>query len=621
MTFGQKHIKILTKETIDKIAAGEVVERPASLVKELVENSIDAGASRIEVEIMGGGTSFIRVTDNGMGMTKDDAKVAILRHATSKISSSKDLLTVSSMGFRGEALPTIASVSRFKLITRSKNDSLGTKIFIEGEKDPVIDEIGCNFGTTVQVEDLFFNTPARKKFLKTNHTEGNRISDFLTKLALAYPEIAFRFIKENRLVMSTDGTGDLKDTIVNIYGKETEEALLPLNFLDHDVNVKGYITKPSMIRSSRMWQTFVVNRRIVMNKALAKAVDNAYHSLIPKSGHPFVLIDIKVPSQTIDINVHPQKSEIKFEDEGQIFKAIYHAVLMAVQNTEKTLPAFAKTVFDGEKHYTQPNFTTEKDFFTNVKAMPNQENTHILFFNHGENSTYLERQNIEGDFFCKESIAKKREFSLPQANPMYLEEKKIFVNDAKKEIFPLGQIALCYIVATDGLNLYIIDQHAAHERILYDKFSKMADAIPSQELLMHLLLKFSHEEISILEKNIDVFKNLGFHLTCAGKEEFRLSSIPCDIPVSEAECVVREIISSIMELKETNAAHIRHLCLATTACRAAVKAGDELNTRQMQILLDELAHTLRPYTCPHGRPTILRFSEHELAKMFKRTGF
>ena len=314
-------IHVLDDTTINKIAAGEVVERPASVVKELVENAMDAGATAIEIEIVGGGVSFIRVTDNGRGMTRTDAQTAILRHATSKITSVSDLQTVATLGFRGEALPTIASVSRFSLLTRKESDDLGTRVDILGGKPPEIEEAGCEIGTTVRVEELFFNTPARKKFLKTNTTEAGRISDYVIRLALSRPDIAFRFINNNRLTILTAGDDSLRHAIESIYGGDVAGALIPLDFNDSDAEIRitGYISKPSVVRSSRAWQTYIVNGRTIQNRAIAKAIDNVYRALVPKMGFPLAVLCIEVPQRTIDVNVHPQKIEMKFEDEGRIF--------------------------------------------------------------------------------------------------------------------------------------------------------------------------------------------------------------------------------------------------------------------------------------------------------------
>ena len=360
-------IHLLDDSTINKIAAGEVVERPASVVKELVENAIDVGATRIEVEIMAGGTSFIRVTDNGKGMSREDAAMAIKRHATSKIRAVSDLNTVSTLGFRGEALPTIASVSRFTMLTREAGSDLGTRVSITGGKDTDIREAGCSLGTTIQVEDLFFNTPARKKFLKTNHTETAHINDFIVKLALSHPEIAFRLISNNKTAVATPGRGNVVDTIRAIYGVSVADSVLGLEFVGEEISVDGYITKPSMLKASRGWQTFIVNGRLIQNRAIAKAIDNAYKALIPKSGYPFALLNIQVPQRTIDVNVHPQKSELKFEDESSVFKAVYKAVHDALRPTvDRTLTQVAAVV--EKPRVEQPAYTQESMQFRPAKA-------------------------------------------------------------------------------------------------------------------------------------------------------------------------------------------------------------------------------------------------------------
>ncbi len=327
-------IQILEDTTVDKIAAGEVVERPASVIKELVENSIDAKATKIEIEIMAGGTSFMRVTDNGQGMNNQDARLSILRHATSKITQVEDLMKLNTLGFRGEALPSIAAVSRFQLLTRPQNADFGTCIKITGGKTDEIEDAGCNIGTTIKVEDLFFNVPARKKFLKTTTTESNKINDFIIKLAFSRPDIAFKLINNNKMAITTSGNESLYDAIECIYGAKVSEELLPIELIDEHIKITGFITKPAVIRSSRSWQTIIVNGRTITSRVIYKAIDNAYHSLLPKAGYPFVILNIELDKRAIDINVHPQKAEIKFEDESQLIKAVFEAVNHAIKPPE-----------------------------------------------------------------------------------------------------------------------------------------------------------------------------------------------------------------------------------------------------------------------------------------------
>lgn len=651
-------VHVLDDNTINKIAAGEVVERPASVIKELVENAIDAHADRIEVEITAGGTSFMRVSDNGIGMSRQDAELAILRHATSKIVKVDDLLTIGTLGFRGEALPSIASVSRFTLTTRQAGDELGTEIKISGGSLPEIGETGCGIGTTIRVEDLFFNTPARKKFLKTNNTEGGKINEFIVKLAISNPQIAFKLINNNKMAVSTPGNGDLKDTLQSIYGGTVGSALLPLEFEDEDIRLSGFVTKPSAIRSSRSWQTFIVNGRIIANRAIAKAIDNAYHALIPKTGYPLVALNIQVPQNTIDVNVHPQKSEMKFEDESRVFKAVYKAVLDAIRPKDEArqlgqLGNMAAGVEQAEidrhvahgmqdLHDMSPaavklymgNLLEAKDVDSASSAparyVPVYEERRQAAMQWREAAarmdvpkpvsvpeTEIEIETVPEMVSVPVPEMKHVPESVSVPEPMPVENDR----EQSCRMVPIGQVDNTYVIAQDADGLYIVDQHAAHERILFDRFSARAGEIPVQQLLVHLMLDFSSHEAEIIENNLAMLKELGFGLEPAGPNQFRLTEVPADVPSGEAEDFIREILASLEELHKPSAAELRQAAIATASCKAAIKAGFKLNFRQMEILLAELNDTAMPYTCPHGRPTIIKFSTDELAKMFKRTGF
>ena len=645
-------VHVLDDNTINNMAAGEVVERPASVIKELVENAIDAHADRIEVEITAGGTSFMRVSDNGIGMSRQDAELAILRHATSKIVKVDDLLTIGTLGFRGEALPSIASVSRFTLTTRQAGDELGTEIKISGGSLPEIGETGCGIGTTIRVEDLFFNTPARKKFLKTNNTEGGKINEFIVKLAISNPQIAFKLINNNKMAVSTPGNGDLKDTLQSIYGGTVGSALLPLEFEDEDIRLSGFVTKPSAIRSSRSWQTFIVNGRIIANRAIARAIDNAYHALIPKTGYPLVALNIQVPQNTVDVNVHPQKSEMKFEDESRVFKAVYKAVLDAIRPKDEVrqlgqLGNMAAGVEQAEidrhvAHGMQEILLEAKDV-ERASAAPAR---YVPVYEERRQAAMQWREAA-----ARMEVPKTAEPPEPEPQPVFVPEAEAETvhemvsvpvpemkhvpesvsvpepmpveNDREQScrMVPIGQVDNTYIIAQDADGLYIVDQHAAHERILFDRFSARAGEIPVQQLLVHLMLDFSSHEAEIIENNLAMLKELGFGLEPAGPNQFRLTEVPADVPSGEAEDFIREILASLEELHKPSAAELRQAAIATASCKAAIKAGFKLNFRQMEILLAELNDTAMPYTCPHGRPTIIKFSTDELAKMFKRTGF
>ncbi|MBR6888465.1 MAG: DNA mismatch repair endonuclease MutL [Selenomonadaceae bacterium] len=612
------NVKLLDTSTINKIAAGEVVERPASVVKELVENSIDAGARRIEIEIQNGGKALIRVTDDGAGMGREDAALSVRRHATSKLSNAADLQNISTLGFRGEALPTIAAVSKFTLQTRRAEDELGIKIKIDGGKAQDTHEIGCKVGTTVLVEELFFNTPARLKFLKATPTEANKIHDFIVKLALSRPEIAFRFINGNRVALATPGNGKILDTLSAIYGTELTDSLLTLKSDADNLKLAGYVTKPNIVKSYRGWQTFIVNGRVVENRTISKAVDEAYKSLVSKTGFPLAVAIINVPQNSIDVNVHPQKIEIKFDDEGKIFKAVYHAVRKAVEGrddlSEHDLTEIAAA--PETPHFEQLDLSAE------LQEPPPKKTS--------------ERKKKPAEDFDLEKILttdsappppekiSKPEQKLEPPPEKVSEPKKISKPEKKSalELEPIGQVARCYIVAQSGKDLYIVDQHAAHERILFDRLNSYAERVPAQGLLIHRVLKFDSRETELIEKNLAVFAELGFTLEPSGVNEFRLIEVPVDAADTDGENLLRGIIEEILSgMNEAGdiAKKIRQAVLATTACKAAIKSGQELNFRQMEILLKELSATPHPHTCPHGRPTIIKFSSGDLAKMFKRT--
>ena len=608
-------VKLLDTNTINKIAAGEVVERPASCVKELVENSIDAGARRIEIEIQNGGKALIRVTDDGAGMSRENATLSVRRHATSKLTTADDLQHISTLGFRGEALPTIAAVSKFTLQTRRAQDELGTLIKIDGGKISDTHEVGCKVGTTVLVADLFFNTPARLKFLKATPTEANKIHDFLVKLAIGRPDIAFRFVNGNRTALVTPGNGNLLDTLSAIYGTELTESLFTLKFDDDDLKLAGFVTKPNILKSYRSWQTFIVNGRVVESRTIAKAIDEAYTSLVPKTGFPFAVVTINLPQTSIDVNVHPQKIELKFEDESKIFRAVYHAVREAVEDVHS----------DGEHDLAEVAAAPETVHFEQLNLSEDFQEVPTP----STKKTSERKRKIQDDFDLEKILTTVAESQKSISNEEVTISNDNDANSIPNSsllipnfIEPIGQVARCYIVAQGGNDLYIVDQHAAHERILFDRLNSYAERVPAQGLLIHRVMKFDSREAELIEKNLPTFAKLGFAMEPSGVNEFRLLEVPIDAADTDAENLLREVLKEIFAgVNEAYdiAKKIRRAVLATTSCKAAIKAGQELNLRQMQILLNELASTPHPHTCPHGRPTIIKFSSNDLSKMFKRT--
>lgn len=593
-------INVLDENTANKIAAGEVVERPASVVKELVENSIDAQSSKIEVEICDGGTSFIRVSDNGIGMNQSDARLAILRHATSKIKYADDLSQISSLGFRGEALPSIASVSKFSLTTRLHNDEFATYIEIHGGKLIDVRQAGGNIGTNITVSDIFYNTPARLKFLKTNSTESSYISNILTKLALSRPDISIKFVNNGKLVFSTPGTNDLADAISSIYGHKIAGEILPVSYSEDSVEISGFLSKPSVLKSSRNWQTFMANSRVIQSRFITKAIDTAYHSLLPKTGYPFTVLNIIIPQDCIDVNVHPQKTEVKFSNEQLIYRLIYKAVLNTLKEATHNFKNLATTLEIPSKEKQTSTFLRTPTY----TSKPEQP------------VTLWHDQPIP--FQSAQKIIQKETSVIPidlDDNISYVQSK----DNQRISFQALGQIEECYIIARGEDGLYIIDQHAAHERILYDKMANATGGIPIQQLLTPTFLEFDATEFKIVEANAETFHKLGFTFDQVGPNTIRILEVPSDIPLSEIENIIREVLVKLADMQNPTPSQLRHACLQTAACRAAIKAGDSLNMMQMRALLEDLFNTDLPYNCPHGRPAIVKFSTKELAKMFKRT--
>ena len=611
-------VKLLDTVTINKIAAGEVVERPASCVKELIENAIDASANRIEVEILEGGKTLIRVTDNGVGMSIEDAALALRRHATSKLSSVEDLQSISTLGFRGEALPTIAAVSNLTLQTRSTNSELGVKIKVSGGKILDTNDIGCKLGTTILVENLFFNVPARFKFLKTTQTEAGKIHDFIVKLALSRPDISFKFINGNRAVLMTPGNGKLLDTLTAIYGVELANSLLDVKFSAGDFEISGYVSKPNFLTSYRSRQTFIVNGRVIANKTIYKAIDEGYKSLVSKTGYPLVVLKIDVPQNSIDVNVHPQKIEVKFQDEGELFSNVQRAIRETVSEKRVTSDLRKVAAPPDKPSYSQMNLdeyfgdAPKSDFIID----PKEDKPKLTIDEMREVVNKSEESLLDDENILEEEIK-------PAPPEPKISEKPL------EKFYPIGQVALCYIVAQSDSDLYLIDQHAAHERILFDKLSSYVDNVPAQILLIHENLKFDSRETAAIENNLELFDKLGFSMELSGENEFRLKSVPVDAANADASAMLREIISSLPEndfpaqfdesRRAEIAANIRRTVIAIASCRGAIKAGQKLSQREMEILLNDLSNTPHPHTCPHGRPTIIKFSRADLAKMFKRT--
>ena len=690
-------IHVLDEATRNKIAAGEVVERPASCIKELVENAIDAGAHAIEVEIADGGQSYMRVTDDGCGMSPEDAHKCIIRHGTSKISSVEDIFAITSLGFRGEAVPSIAAVSHMQITTRQASDDFATHLILDGGEITAEDQAGAPVGTTMEVSDLFYNTPARRKFLKSERTESSKISEMVTKLALANPAIAFTFTNNGRTTMKTGGTGDLRETVANIYGANVARDVFAVTADQDGISLEGYVGKPSVLKSNRNWQTCIVNHRIVHNPLMFKAIDNAYHAMLPKSGYPFAMLHLHVDPATIDVNVHPAKTEIKFSDEQAVYRAIYHSIVTALVAQEKP-EAIAKTIGDAvgavpeggpqQAHVGAPTWgarSQESGQATSVGAVPKggPQQAHVGAPTWGARSqesgqatsvgavpkggpqqahvgapTWGARSQesgqatsvgavpkggpqwekatsqsatrtaplsgeplADGSSLFSQALAQHGQGGPSEATSVVSEASapKI-VFDGDDDVFiPLGEVADCFIIAKKGQDLYIVDQHAAHERIRYDTFCKRVERMPSQQLLTPEFVEVDNEDMTLLLERQDVFNDLGYTYSEAGPTTLRVEEVPCDLQTSDIADSLKDICLLLHDQKEPDKAMGRHRSLAYLSCHGAVKAGDSLNIRQMKQLLDDLFHTEKPYVCPHGRPSIIRFTPKELAHLFKRT--
>ena len=659
-------IHVLDEATRNKIAAGEVVERPASCIKELVENAIDAGAHAIEVEIADGGQSYMRVTDDGCGMSPEDAHKCIIRHGTSKISSVEDIFAITSLGFRGEAVPSIAAVSHMQITTRQASDDFATHLILDGGEITAEDQAGAPVGTTMEVSDLFYNTPARRKFLKSERTESSKISEMVTKLALANPAIAFTFTNNGRTTMKTGGTGDLRETVANIYGANVARDVFAVTADQDGISLEGYVGKPSVLKSNRNWQTCIVNHRIVHNPLMFKAIDNAYHAMLPKSGYPFAMLHLHVDPATIDVNVHPAKTEIKFSDEQAVYRAIYHSIVTALVAQEKP-EAIAKTIGDAvgavpeggpqQVHVGAPTWgarSQESGQAPPVGAVPKggPQQAHVGAPTWGARSQKSGQATsvgavpkggpqwekatsqsatrtaplsgeplADGSSLFSQALAQHGQGGPSEATSVVSEASapKI-VFDGDDDVFiPLGEVADCFIIAKKGQDLYIVDQHAAHERIRYDTFCKRVERMPSQQLLTPEFVEVDNEDMTLLLERQDVFNDLGYTYSEAGPTTLRVEEVPCDLQTSDIADSLKDICLLLHDQKEPDKAMVRHRSLAYLSCHGAVKAGDSLNIRQMKQLLDDLFHTEKPYVCPHGRPTIIRFTPKELAHLFKRT--
>lgn len=693
-------IALLNQETIDKIAAGEVIERPSSVVKELVENAIDAGASAITVEIKEGGTSFIRITDNGCGIEHDEVPLAFLRHSTSKIKSAEDLMCVHSLGFRGEALSSIAAIARVELITKTFDALTGTRYLIEGSKEVSMEEIGAPDGTTFLVKDLFFNTPARRKFLKTPQTEGTYISDMLEKLALSHPDISFKYINNNQTRLHTSGNGNRKDLIYHIYGRDIASSLLEVNYESELFSVSGFIGKPLINRGNRNYENYFINGRYIKSSILSKAIEEAYKSFLMQHQYPFTVLYFTFPGETLDVNVHPTKMELRFDNNKEIYRQLCDALYGVLSHREliPDVPVDEKKAEDTVKHvykesipepfekrrineirsnaaqrveraykpavptpvtvrentdsFGQENRSsivgestsaqvqgkTGQTTSSGVKIIPVGE-TPVMGLNQFPKSettqAVLEQKkktDLNGGSDCQNEISTSQKnvsegqdtntspVEAPEQMTLESMSPDFLTRDAKKMHRIIGQLFKTYWLIEYEDKLYIIDQHAAHEKVLYERtMARLHEKeYTSQAISPPIVLSLDAKEQEMLERYRKDIERLGYEIENFGGREYMISAVPDNLFSIDMKDLFIEMLDDFSNLTGRETPDLIMEKVASMSCKAAVKGNDALSLPEIDALIEELLTLDNPFNCPHGRPTIIAMSKYEIEKKFKR---
>lgn len=614
------NIAILNQETIDKIAAGEVVERPCSVVKELVENAIDAGSTAITVEIKEGGISFIRITDNGCGIERDQVAVAFYRHSTSKIRSAEDLLTVKSLGFRGEALSSISAVARVELITKIYDELTGTRYVIEGSKELSNEEIGAPDGTTFIVKDLFYNVPARRKFLKTAQTEGSYISDMVEKLALSHPDISFKFINNNQTKLHTSGNGNRKDIIYHIFGREISSSLLEVKHECEYFKVEGFIGKPVITRGNRNYENYFINGRYVKSNILSRAIEEAYKSFLMQHQYPFTVLYFTFFSE-LDVNVHPTKMELRFDNNNEIYVELCDTIYAILSHKEMipevpvdSTPAPKKIVHEYKEPIPEP---FEKRRINEVRAAESRS-----VYGQSVTSTVKNYSATEPAAKAPETSTAYEPAHVVTGTQQTLGDyDKVFLTEsAKKQFSIIGQLFKTYWLIEFEDKLYIIDQHAAHEKVLYEKtMARLANKdFTSQRISPPIVMTLDARESEMLEKYRPQIEQFGYEVEHFGGKEYMISAIPDNLFNIDMKDLFIEMLDDFSNSTGRQTPDIITEKVASMSCKAAVKGNDKLTLPEINKLIDELLSLDNPYNCPHGRPTIISMSKYEIEKKFKR---
>ena len=614
------NIAILNQETIDKIAAGEVVERPCSVVKELVENAIDAGSTAITVEIKEGGISFIRITDNGCGIERDQVAVAFYRHSTSKIRSAEDLLTVKSLGFRGEALSSISAVARVELITKTYDELTGTRYVIEGSKELSNEEIGAPDGTTFIVKDLFYNVPARRKFLKTAQTEGSYISDMVEKLALSHPDISFKFINNNQTKLHTSGNGNRKDIIYHIFGREISSSLLEVKHECEYFKVEGFIGKPVITRGNRNYENYFINGRYVKSNILSRAIEEAYKNFLMQHQYPFTVLYFTFFSE-LDVNVHPTKMELRFDNNNEIYVELCDTIYAILSHKEMipevpvdSTPAPKKIVHEYKEPIPEP---FEKRRINEVRAAESRS-----VYGQSVTSTVKNYSATEPAAKAPEtSTAYEPAQAVTGTQQTLGDYDKVFLTESSKKQFSIiGQLFKTYWLIEFEDKLYIIDQHAAHEKVLYEKtMARLANKdFTSQRISPPIVMTLDARECEMLEKYRPQIEQFGYEVEHFGGKEYMISAIPDNLFNIDMKDLFIEMLDDFSNSTGRQTPDIITEKVASMSCKAAVKGNDKLTLPEINKLIDELLSLDNPYNCPHGRPTIISMSKYEIEKKFKR---
>lgn len=644
-------IVLLDDLTINKIAAGEVIERPANVVKELIENSLDAGATSISVDIENGGITYIRITDNGKGIAPDDVEIAFERHATSKIRNASDLIKVSTMGFRGEALASIAAIAKVEMVTRTKDNELGTRIMVEGGKVVSLEECGAPIGTSITIKELFFNTPVRYKFLKKDFTEGGYIEDAVSRIALVNPNVSFKMTNNKKEIIRTSGNGDVPAVVYNIFGKDIAQNLIDVDYEYEGIKVTGVAGKPEIARSNRVNQLFYINGRYIKDKILSAATEEAYRTLIPHGKYGFCILNVHMNPELVDVNVHPAKLEVRFSEEGKVFKAVNGALRTALLKQDITRDADV----DEEKETTQEEvqmpqepkqpskglfdifrpkpvekknnvFTVDfknkveeskEEYVSNNKESNNEQLVDELFAKNDEHDNDVANENVEYNSENEEVVTKPEEKQSQIFENISIVEEKAEIPEYKI----LGVAFSTYILLEMEDDVYIIDQHAAHERVLYEKVKEnfyKGGGKEAQMLLLPDIVELSKRDMHIVRDHIDLFENAGFTLEEFGENTIKITGVPSICFEMDTKDLFMDILDGIDITNRTTKQDVEEKFIATVACKAAIKANMKLEEREIRGLLDQLLVLENPFTCPHGRPTAIRITKMEIEKKFGR---